>query len=34
VSIGALAERQDRKSEMIFELSWLSSNTSKITNED
>ena len=34
VSIGSLAELSDRKGEMIFELSSLSSNTSKITNED
>jgi hypothetical protein len=34
VSIGSPAELADRKGEMIFELSSLSSNTSKITNED
>ena len=34
VSIGSLAELSDRKGEMIFELSSLSSNTSKITNQD
>jgi hypothetical protein len=34
VSIGSPAELSDRKGEMIFELSSLSSSTSKITNED
>jgi hypothetical protein len=34
VSIGSLAEPSDRKGEMVFDLSSLSSNMSKITNED